>query len=116
MADKRLAAGIGAHMAGPFSDGDVWGELFAKEVREFVERSAKKIRDELRAEFEARFVALEESAPRFRGVYVDGQAYQKGALVVCSGSLWHCAAGETNSRPGSDANWQLCCKAGSFSR
>ena len=26
-------------MAGPFSDGDVWGELFAKEVREFVDRS-----------------------------------------------------------------------------
>ena len=40
--------------------------------------------------FKARFAALEESAPRFRGVFVEGQTYHKGALVVSSGSLWHC--------------------------
>ena len=66
-------------MAGPFSDGDIWGELFAKEVREFVERSAKKIKEELTSEFEQRFeqrlAALEEAGPQFRGVFHDGQIY-----------------------------------------
>jgi hypothetical protein len=101
-------------MANPFS-GEEFGNLIVGEVKAFVERATEKLKSDLRAEFEARFAALEEAGPKFRGVYVDGQAYHKGALVVCSGSLWHCAAGETSSRPGADANW-LCCKAGTFSK
>jgi hypothetical protein len=102
-------------MTTPF-DGEAWGELFSKEVREFVERSAKKIKDDLRTEFEARFAALEEHTPKYCGTFVKGQAYHRGQLVTHAGSLWHCRAGETGSTPGTDANWQLAVKAGTFSK
>lgn len=95
---------------------EVWAKLFVEEVKQFVARSSEKLKSDLRAEFESRFVALEEGAPRFRGVYVEGEAYSKGQLVVHAGSLWFCRAGETSSRPGVDANWQLCCKAGTFGK
>ena len=103
-------------MAGPFDDGGVWGTLFSQEVKTFVNREITKLRDELRTEFAQQLETIEKNVPRYCGVHVQGQAYSKGALVTHGGSLWVCRALETGSTPGSDANWQLCVKAGTFSK
>lgn len=98
-------------MTTPF-DGDQWGAEFARLVKDY----CAKIETRLRDEFEKRFVALEEAGPKFKGVYVEGLAYSKGAMVIHGGSLWHCNALETSSRPGQDGNWTLSCKSGMFSK
>lgn len=48
--------------------------------------------------------------PMYRGVYIEGEAYEKGDMVTWGGSMWHCNA-QTDEKPGSDA-WQLAVKKG----
>lgn len=48
----------------------------------------------------------------YRGVYKDGQTYDRGDLVTWAGSLWHCDA-ETAQKPGDGAEaWTLAAKRG----
>jgi hypothetical protein len=48
----------------------------------------------------------------FRGVYVDGQVYERGELVTHAGSSWHCNA-PTTTKPGEGSKaWTLMVKRG----
>jgi hypothetical protein len=48
----------------------------------------------------------------YRGVYKDGEKYERGDTVTWGGSLWHCD-GETADKPGEGAkSWTLCAKKG----
>lgn len=49
----------------------------------------------------------------YRGVFKDGQSYQKGDTVTWGGSLWHCDADETSEKPDSaEKHWTLAAKRG----
>lgn len=57
----------------------------------------------------------------YRGIYREGQAYEKGDTVTYAGSLWHCNggeaggewAGQTKEKPGDGAkSWTLAAKRG----
>ncbi|TGT76719.1 MULTISPECIES: hypothetical protein [unclassified Mesorhizobium] len=49
----------------------------------------------------------------YRGVYKEGQAYEKGDTVTWGGSLWHCDTDGTNDKPdGSTKSWTLASKRG----
>lgn len=49
---------------------------------------------------------------RYCGTHVPGKAYEPGAMVTSSGSLWACTA-PTTARPGDGApGWQLAAKKG----
>lgn len=48
----------------------------------------------------------------YRGVFTDG-SYSKGDTVTWGGSLWHCDADKTDSKPGDGSkDWTLCAKKG----
>jgi hypothetical protein len=48
----------------------------------------------------------------YRGVYKDGQKYERGDTVTWGGSLWHCDS-DTHEKPGEgSATWTLCAKKG----
>lgn len=48
----------------------------------------------------------------FRGVYLDGQVYERGQLVTWAGSSWHCNA-TTTTKPGDGSKaWTLMVKRG----
>lgn len=48
----------------------------------------------------------------YRGVFKDGQKYERGDTVTWGGSLWHCED-ETADKPGEGAKaWTLCAKKG----
>ena len=48
----------------------------------------------------------------YRGVFKDGQTYERGDQVTWGGSLWHCNA-ETAEKPGDGSkNWTLAVKKG----
>ena len=50
------------------------------------------------------------AVPMYRGVFVEGDTYDKGDLVTWAGSLWHCNA-DTTDKPGGD-DWTLAVKKG----
>lgn len=54
---------------------------------------------------------LKFAVPVYRGVYVAGQAYEKGDAVTYSGSLW-IAHDATKATPGIGVGWQLAVKRG----
>lgn len=47
----------------------------------------------------------------YRGVFRDGQPYERGDTVTWGGSLWHCDK-NTSSKPGDGSDWTLCAKKG----
>ncbi|UIK05011.1 hypothetical protein [Neorhizobium galegae] len=48
----------------------------------------------------------------YRGVYKDGQEYERGDTVTWGGSLWHCDS-DTHEKPGEGSTtWTLCAKKG----
>ncbi|WP_430261924.1 hypothetical protein [Neorhizobium sp. DAR64862/K0K3] len=48
----------------------------------------------------------------YRGVFTEG-TYSKGDTVTWGGSLWHCDADKTDSKPGDGSkDWTLCAKKG----
>jgi hypothetical protein len=48
----------------------------------------------------------------YRGVYKDGQKYERGDTVTWGGSLWHCDS-DTKEKPGEGSTtWTLCAKKG----
>jgi hypothetical protein len=48
----------------------------------------------------------------YRGVFTEG-SYSKGDTVTWGGSLWHCDADTTESKPGDGSkDWTLCAKKG----
>lgn len=49
----------------------------------------------------------------YRGVFKEGQGYEKGDTVTWGGSLWHCDEAETTSKPdGAEKHWTLAAKKG----
>lgn len=53
----------------------------------------------------------------YRGVFKEGQQYQKGDTVTWGGSLWHCDADKTLEKPDSAAkHWTLAAKKGRDAR
>ena len=67
---------------------------------------------------EKRIAELEERQLEFcyRGVWAVG-SYKAGNFVTFGGSMWHCDADNTNTKPGTDASaWTLCVKHGRDSR
>lgn len=56
---------------------------------------------------------INSDAMLYRGVFKDNaeSAYQKGDVVTCAGSTWHCNS-ETKARPGTNSDWTLIVKKG----
>lgn len=49
----------------------------------------------------------------YRGVFKEGQTYEKGDTVTWGGCLWHCDEVETTSKPdGAEKHWTLAAKKG----
>ncbi|MDQ0558315.1 hypothetical protein QO004_000088 [Rhizobium mesoamericanum] len=49
----------------------------------------------------------------YRGVFKEGQPYERGDTVTWAGSLWHCDAQKTVEKPGDGSkDWTLCAKKG----
>src|SRR5262252_9406341 len=47
------------------------------------------------------------------GVHVDGRTYGRGECVTSAGSLWHCNAESTTTKPGNGSrDWTLTVKCG----
>lgn len=86
----------------------------ARNLRNFAEAVGRNVKERILREtqpLEARIKALEEQTFEYRGVHVAGLTYRKGEFVTHQGSLWHTNC-TTNSRPGTDNTYTLCCKAG----
>lgn len=88
-------------------DGAAFGREIVTAVREFLEREVTPLK--------ARIAELEAHQVKYSGDYQNGKVYRPGELTSHSGSLWHCEA-TTVSKPGADASWKLCVKAGTFSK
>lgn len=56
-------------------------------------------------------IALSQEQGKYVGVYLSGHNYKKGNFCTHSGSLWVCKQ-DTQSRPGTNSDWQLCAKGG----
>lgn len=53
----------------------------------------------------------------YRGVFKEGQEYERGDTVTWGGSLWHCDADKTTEKPDSAAkHWTLAAKKGRDAR
>lgn len=48
----------------------------------------------------------------YRGVYREGEAYERGDTVTWGGSLWHCDADTTDKPDGQQKHWTLAAKRG----
>lgn len=49
----------------------------------------------------------------YRGVFKEGQTYEKGDTVTWGGSLWHCDEAQTVAKPdGAEKHWTLAAKKG----
>lgn len=48
----------------------------------------------------------------YRGVFRDGDAYERGDTVTWGGSLWHCDADTTDKPDGQQKHWTLAAKRG----
>jgi hypothetical protein len=57
-------------------------------------------------------VEFHMSTPEYRGVFKEGETYERGDMVTWGGSLWHCE-GETKDKPapGSEC-WAIAAKKG----
>lgn len=66
---------------------------------------------------EQRIAALEDKMAQWRycGVWSEGQQCEVGNFVTHEGSLFTCLW-STQSKPGTDSSWQLCCKRGKDGR
>jgi hypothetical protein len=52
----------------------------------------------------------------YKGVWRDGNVYQRGNFVTDGGSLWHCDGEAVTSRPGTNGyDWRLAVKRGAAS-
>ncbi len=81
------------------------------------ERGADGIatREELESLIEERFADLRVRtlADSWRGVFREGETYQRGSVAQWGGSPWLCiAAAETTAKPGTSPDWQLFAKKG----
>lgn len=56
--------------------------------------------------------ALTLPAMIYRGVYREGQTYQRGDTATWAGSLWHCERETTDKPEGAEKAWTLCTKRG----
>lgn len=56
-------------------------------------------------------VEFKMSTPEYRGVFKDGESYERGDLVTWGGSLWHCET-DTKGKPGPDSDWTMAAKKG----
>jgi hypothetical protein len=62
---------------------------------------------------EAKLAALEQrKAFSYCGVWDGSETYTEGDFATHAGSLWHCNAATSRSRPGTDDTWQLTVKRG----
>ena len=53
------------------------------------------------------------AAQALKGVFKDGQSYERGDTVTWGGSLWHCDVPATTSKPdGAEKHWTLAAKKG----
>jgi hypothetical protein len=50
--------------------------------------------------------------PIYRGVWQDGQDYERGDTVTWGGSLWHCDAEKSAKKPDGGTDWRLAAKRG----
>lgn len=58
-------------------------------------------------------VALKSASVRYRGVWREGERYERGDLVTDRGLLWHAHEVETKSRPGTpDSGFTMMHKGG----
>jgi integrin beta 3 len=48
----------------------------------------------------------------YRGVFSDGEAYQRGDMVTWGGSLWHCDAPTVDKPLDASKSWTLAAKRG----
>ena len=49
--------------------------------------------------------------PSWQGAFADGKQYRELSFVVSAGSLWVSKV-TTTTKPGTNADWQLCVKKG----
>jgi hypothetical protein len=72
------------------------------------------VREQL-APLKERIEQLEQTLQEFgyRGTWQEGIVYRAGNFVTLGGSLWHCNANETTSRPNTESSgWSLAVKRG----
>ena len=95
----------------PQTNEDDWfRKVFLPTIARFVESRVHPLRQKI-AELEDR-----QREFCYRGVWAVG-SYKAGNFVTHDGSLWHCDADNTNSKPGTDeSGWTLCCKRGKDAR
>jgi hypothetical protein len=61
----------------------------------------------------ARVAALESAGNlKYLGVFQPSASYERGNVVTCDGSAFHCVRAVTGERPGSSDAWQLMIKHG----
>jgi hypothetical protein len=106
--EKSLA--ILAAMTKQTPDDDWFRKVFLPTIARFVESRVQPLRQ--------RIDELENMQREFcyRGVWAVG-SYKRGNFVTHDGSLWHCDADNTDTKPGTDPGaWTLCCKRGKDAR
>lgn len=106
--EKSLA--ILAAMTKQTHDDDWVKTVMLPTLGRYIENQLKPLRQ--------RIAELEERQREFcyRGVWAVG-SYKAGNFVTFGGSMWHCDADNTNTKPGTDASaWTLCVKHGRDSR
>ena len=71
-------------------------------------RVAKRIQ-----RLEAKLAQLEQRKGfAYVGIWSASETYTEGDFATHAGSLWHCNAATSRSRPGTDDSWQLAVKRG----
>ena len=84
---------------------------FLSAIAQFVKEQIAKASTPLKERIEQ----LEQTLGEFgyRGTWNEGIVYYAGNFVTLGGSLWHCNASETTSRPTTDnPDWSLAVKRG----
>ena len=119
-------------------DGEAFSSEVVRAVKAYVERQLAPLRAKLeqlqRMGFDLADLSLEQldernaklqvrrgdqeksltvrlSALTYRGVFKEGDSYTTGDTATWGGSLWVCRH-DTDTKPGTGTDWQLCCKAG----
>jgi hypothetical protein len=88
---------------------------FTEAQSDIIARLVAKIRATDIAPLQKRIADLEARPMhqlKYLGTWTPGR-YQPGEFTTDHGSLWFCER-ETTSRPGTDANWRLAVKQGTF--
>jgi hypothetical protein len=99
-----------AAMTKPASEDDWFKKTFLPTMARFIESRVQPLRQ--------RIDELENAQREFCycGVWATG-SYKRGNFVTHDGSLWHCDADNTDTKPGTDASaWTLCVKRGKDAR